>query len=120
MSDERKTGEIRMLPGVAGVCIFMILMVTLNAYGALQGVYGSGGAKYGVLGICSLLGLGILGLLRLRKWGWALVSAGCLLLSVGDFYFFEKVHAMFFLVRALFSLVFFLYLVRAEVRVRLR
>jgi hypothetical protein len=120
MSEERKTGAVRMLPGVAGVCIFMILIVTLNSYGALQGVFGSGRAKYAVLGLCTLLGVGILGLLQMRKWGWALVSAGCLMLSVGDFYFFEKAHTMFFLVRALFSLVFFLYLVRAEVRSRLR
>ena len=48
------------------------------------------------------------------------MTAGCLLLSLGDFYFFEKTHVGFFLVQALFSLLFFLYLVRTEVRERLR
>jgi hypothetical protein len=48
------------------------------------------------------------------------VTAGCLLLSSGDFYFFEKTKVGFFLVRALLVLVFFLYLVRTSVRDRLR
>jgi hypothetical protein len=38
----------------------------------------------------------------------------------GDMYFFSKRHVTFFLIRGLFELVFFLYLVRVEVRNRLR
>lgn len=120
MSEEKKIDEVRMLPGVAGVCIFMSLITVLNAFAGLRGMFGEGGAKYGVLALCTLLAAGILGLLRMKKWGWALVSAGCLLLSVGDFFLFEKTHTMFFLVRGMFALVFFLYLVRTEVRSRLR
>ena len=62
---------------------------------------------------CTLLAAGIFGLLRLAKWGWALVTAGCLLFAAGDFYYFSHTHVGFFLVRGLFVLVFFLYLVRA-------
>ena len=65
-------------------------------------------------------GGGIFGLLRLRKWGWALVTAGCLLFAAGDFYYFSKIHQAFLLVRGLFVLAFFLYLVRQETRERLR
>jgi hypothetical protein len=122
MSDERdlagKKGQ--MLPGIAGICMFMIFMTMLNVYAGLHGAFGQGTAKYGILALCTLLAVGIFGLLRLKKWGWALVSAGCLLLSVGDFFLFEKIHAGFFLVRGMFSLLFFLYLVRTEVRDRLR
>jgi len=122
MSDERdiagKKGQ--MLPGIAGICMFMIFMTMLNVYAGLHGAFGQGTAKYGILALCTLLAVGIFGLLRLRKWGWALVSAGCLLLSMGDFFLFEKIHAGFFLVRGMFSLLFFLYLVRTEVRDRLR
>ena len=82
-------------------------------------VVGGGTAKYGVLAVCTLLAVGIFGLLRLKKWGWAIVTAGCLLLSVGYLFYFEKSRAAFFLVRGMFDLVFFLYLVRAEVRDRL-
>src|SRR5271170_1020979 len=122
MSDEKKlvAKAGQMLPGIAGICMFMIFMTMLNVYAGLHGAFGDGRAKYGILTLCTLLAVGIFGLLQLRKWGWALVTAGCLLLSGGDFYFYEKSHAVFFLVRGLFAMVFFLYLVRTEVRDRLR
>jgi hypothetical protein len=125
---EQQTAEARklqaraggMLPGIAGISMFMIFMTMLNAFAALNGTYGATAAKYSVLAICTLLAAGVFGLLRLKKWGWAIVTAGCLLLSSGDFYFFEKTKTGFFLIRALLVLVFFLYLVRTEVRERLR
>ena len=109
-----------MLPGIAAICMFMIFMTILNAFAALRGTFGMGAAKYSVLGVCTLLAVGIYGLLRLKKWGWAIVTAGTLLLSSGDFFFFEKTKTGFFLIRALLVLVFFLYLVRGSVRDRLR
>jgi len=109
-----------MLPGIAGICMFMIFMTMTNVYAGLHGAFGGGAGKYGALTLCTLLAVGIFGLLRLRKWGWALVTAGCLLLSTGDFFFFERTKSAFFLIRAMFVLVFFLYLVRTEVRERLR
>ena len=109
-----------MLPGVAGICLFLLFFTMVNVYGALTGVYGSGFGKYGVLTICTLLAVGIFGLLRLHRWGWSVVVAGCLLVATGDMYFYSKMHVGFFLVRGFFELVFFLYLVRTEVRDRLR
>lgn len=109
-----------MLPGVAGICMFMLLMTMINAFAALQGRYGGGGGKYGVLAVCTLLGVGVFGLLRMRRWGWALVLAGCLTLSLGYLFVFEKTHQGPYLVQGLFALMFFLYLVRTEVRDRLR
>ncbi|WP_263367101.1 hypothetical protein [Edaphobacter bradus] len=122
-SDEIKKLEARahgMLPGVAGICLFLLVMTMVNAFAALRGQFGTGGGKYGVLAICTLFAAGIFGLLRLRRWGWALVLAGCLTLSLGNFFVFAKLHIFPFLVQALFALVFFLYLVRTEVRERLR
>ena len=110
----------QMLPGIAGICMFMIFMVMINVYAALRGTYGAGVPRVGVLAICTLMAIGIFGLLRLYKWGWALVTAGSLLLASGDFFYFSRLHVAFFLVRAGLVLVFFLYLVRAEVRERLR
>lgn len=109
-----------MLPGIAGIAMFMIFMTMLNAYAALRGAFGTSAAKYSVLAICTLQAVGVFGLLRLKKWGWAIVTAGCLLLSSGDFYIFERTKTGFFLIRALLVLVFFMYLVRTEVRDRLR
>jgi hypothetical protein len=118
--DESANVKGQMLPGIAGVCLFMMFMTMVNAFEALHGAFGIGVAKYGVLTLCSLLALGIFGLLRLTKWGWALVTAACLLFATGYFYYFSRVHVGFFLVQGLFVLVFFLYLVRQETRERLR
>lgn len=120
MPEDTKSANPQMLPGVAMICLFLILSTLLNVYAALSGAYGAGVARYGVMGVCTLLAAGIFGLLRLSKWGWALVTAGCLLLGTGDLYYFMRTHSGFFLVRGLLELVFFLYLVRPEVRERLR
>jgi len=119
-SPERTDMKGHMLPGVAAICIFMILLTSINAWACLNGIYGTGAPKYGILTVCSLLAVGILGLLRLKKWGWALVTAGCLLFAAGDFFYFSKTHLARFFVRGLFVLMFFLYLVRPETRDRLQ
>jgi hypothetical protein len=121
---ERRGGETegakgQMLPGIAMICLYLILVTMLNVYGAMTGRFGVGRAKYGLLAVCTLLALGIFGLLRLTKWGWALVAAACALLAVGYLVYFLQIHAGFFLVQGLLLLVFFLYLVRPEVRERL-
>ena len=110
----------QMLPGIAGICMFLIFMTMINVYAGLNGAYGNGRARIAILGLCTLLAAGIFGLLRLTKWGWALVTAGCLLFAAGDFFYFSRTHAAFFFVRGLFVLLFFLYLVRPETREHLR
>ena len=74
--DER-TEEVRklqarahgMLPGVAGICMFMLVLTLMNAFAALRGSFGDGRGKYGVLMLCTLLAAGVFGLLRLRRVG---------------------------------------------------
>lgn len=109
----------KMLPGIAGIAMFLLFLTLLNVYGALSGTFGLSRGKYGVLALCTMLVTGLFGLLRMRRWGWALVLAGVLLLSGGDAYFFRVAHQPFFLIRAFFMLLFFLYLVRPEVRDRM-
>ena len=114
-------GEVKgMLPGMAFIGMYLLLLAMLNAFAALHGIYGTGFARYGIFGICSLMVFGVFGFLRLRRWGWAIVAAGFLLLAAGDFYLYSHQHVGFLLIRALFSIVFFLYLSRTEVRERLR
>jgi hypothetical protein len=108
-----------MLPGMAFIGIYILLLAMLNAFAALHGIYGVGIARYGILAICTLTVIGIFGFLKLLRWGWAIVMAGFILLASGDLYLYSHTHAGFLLIRALFSIVFFLYLVRPEVRERL-
>lgn len=110
----------QLLPGVAMICLFLIVSITLNVWAVFSGVYGTGRARMGILALCTLFAIGIFGLLRLTKWGWALVTAGCVMLATGDFVYYARVHVPFFLVRGLLTLVFFLYLVRPETRDHLR
>ena len=112
------TGGI--LPGMAAISMFLLLVTMLNAFAALRGVFGTGPAKYGIFGVCSLLVIGVFGFLRLRRWGWALVTAGCLVMALGDIYLYGHNHVAFFVVRGLLEFCFFLYLIRPQIRERLR
>ncbi len=127
MSDKRPVTDAaggsaakgRMLPGVAGIAMFLLLFTLLNVFAAMNGAFGMGAIKYGVLALCTILVAGIFGLLRMRRWGHAIVLAGCLLLSASYFYMFSRVHQGPAIVQGLFMLLFFLYLVRTEVRDRM-
>jgi hypothetical protein len=109
-----------MLPGMALIGMYLLLLAMLNSFAAIRGTFGQGAAKYSILGVCTLLVIGIFGMLRLRRWGWSLVTAGCLLMAAGYFYGFHRMHAPPYIINGLFDLVFFLYLSRTEVRERLR
>jgi hypothetical protein len=116
-----QAGETKgMLPGMALICMYLLLMAMLNAFAALRGAFGGGAAKYSVFAICTLLVVGVFGLLKLTRWGWSIVAAGCLLMAAGYFYGFHKTHIAPYIIQGAFALVFFLYLSRTEVRDRLR
>jgi lysylphosphatidylglycerol synthetase-like protein (DUF2156 family) len=109
-----------MLPGMALIGMYLLVVSMLNAFAATRGTFGQSAAKYSILGVCTLLVVGVFGMLRLLRWGWALVTAGCLLMAAGYFYGFHRTHIPPYIVNGLFALVFFLYLSRTEVRERLR
>jgi hypothetical protein len=60
------------------------------------------------------------GLLLLLRWAWALALGAVFLLAVYNLWIFASLHQGATLVQGLLNLVFFLYLVRPEVRERLR
>jgi len=109
-----------LLPGMALIAMYLLLMAMLNAFAALRGTFGTGAAKDSIFAVCTLLAVGVFGLLRLRRWGWAVVTAGCLLMAAGYFYGYHRTRIAPYIIQGLFALVFFLYLSRTEVRDRLR
>ena len=109
-----------MLPGMAMIGMYLLLLAMLNAFAAIRNTFGPGMAKYSILGICTLMATGVFGFLRLRRWGWALTTAGCILMATGYFYGFHRAHRTPYIIQGLFALCFFLYLSRPEVRERLR
>jgi hypothetical protein len=120
MSESTPTIEKgRMLPGLAGISLFLLFLTLVNVYGALVNAYGKGALKLGVLCLCTILVGGISGVLRMKRWGWAILTAGTILLSAGYFYEFRVIRSPFFVIQGLLMLVFFLYLIRPEVRDRM-
>ncbi len=115
----------KMLPGMAMIAIYLLVYALINAFYAVQGVFGYGPGRYAVLGIASLVVAGVFGLLRLRRWGWALVLGATLFVALYYVVQFIRAHVGIahgfgFLVQAGFFTLFFLYLVRDEVRVRVK
>lgn len=110
----------RMLPGMAMIAVFMLVVALLNVFAAWRGAYGYGSVRIAALLLCTLFVIGVFGFLRLRRWGLALLLAGTLSLSIGYSYIFLHTHRPGMLLPAAFTLVFFLYLVRDDVRQRVR
>ena len=48
-----------MLPGVAGVAIFLLVLTLLNVFAALSGRFGASAVKFGVLALCTILVAGL-------------------------------------------------------------
>ena len=109
----------KMLPGIAGIALFLLVLTLLNVFAALSNRFGAGAGKTAILALCTLLVAGVFGLFRMRRWGHAIVLAGTLLLSASYFYLFAHVHELPFVLQGFFMLLFFLYLVRPEVRDRM-
>lgn len=60
------------------------------------------------------------GLLMLFRWAWAMALGAVFLIAVYDLWIFSIQHELPALVQGLLNLVFFLYLIRTEVRAKLR
>ena len=109
----------RMLPGMAMIAIFMLFVAMANAINVIaHRAAFRASALYAILIVASLIVVGVFGFLRLRRWGWALLLGGCFFYSLGNVVLFFQTHAPGYLLPAAFSLVFFLYLVRTEIRDR--
>ncbi len=105
----------QLLPGVAAIALWMLALSVMGVAGVLSHHYPTG-----VLVLCSVFAVGGLGLIRLRRWGWALTLAAAFLSMCFACYSLFRFHQPQWVVMAAVNLVFFLYLVRPEVQQRLR
>lgn len=112
MSEESKGG---LLPGVAAIAIWMFLLCLYGLVGVTMHRL-----PLAALVLCVAFALAGQGLMRLRRWGWAMTLAAVLLSAMYAMWMVVKFHNVAELVTAGLNLVFFLYLVRPEVRERLR
>ena len=112
MSEEEKRG---LLPGMAAIGAWMFFLCLIGLVGVTLHKL-----PLVVLIMCAAFVAAGQGLLRLRRWGWALTLAAVFLSALYGMWVVVKVHQIAELVMVGLNLVFFLYLVRPEVRVRLR
>jgi uncharacterized membrane protein (DUF2068 family) len=107
------------LPGMAAIALWMLALAAMGVAGVLNGHYPTG-ARVGILTLCSIFAVAGLGLIRMRRWGWALSLGAAFCCMCFGCYSLFRFHQPQWVVMAVINLVFFLYLVRPEVIGRLR
>lgn len=108
------------LPGMAAISLWMLALAVIGVIGVLTHHYTGRSTVVSVLLLSSFFAVAALGLMRRRRWGWALSLGAVFLFMCFAFYSLLRSHQGEWIVMALVNLVFFLYLVRSEVIARLR
>ena len=103
------------LPGMAGIALYMLVLSAVIAFGVI-------GHHYPplLLVVSGLTACASFGLLRLKRWGWALSLAATFLLMSYQFYILFRFHQGEAGIIGALNLLLFLYLVRPEVMERVR
>ena len=108
--------DLLQLPGLAAISLYLLVLAGVIILGV------AGGRHYPPIFL--LFAAGFItasgGLLMLFRWAWASALAAIFLLVVYNLWIFSTQHQGPALIQGLLNLVFFLYLVRPEVRQRLR
>jgi hypothetical protein len=104
-----------LLPAMAGIALYMFVLAGVVGFGAATGRF-----PRLFLIVCVLFVAGAVGLIRLYRWGWALTAAASFLLMSYGIWAYIHTRMAAALVMSFLNLIFFLYLVRPEVRERLR
>jgi hypothetical protein len=112
MSEETKR---KLLPGMAAIAAWMFLV-------ALIGLTGITLHRLPLLFVvlCAACAAAGQGLLRLQRWGWAMTLAAVFLSALYGMWVVVKLHQAAALIGVVLNLIFFLYLMRPEVRAQLR
>jgi hypothetical protein len=104
-----------LLPGMVAIALYMLVLAGVLTLGVAGGHYSPM-----LLVAAALFVAASFGLLRLFRWAWALTLSAVFLLMSYHFLLFAHEKQMPSVVQAGLNLVFFFYLVRVDVRSRLR
>jgi uncharacterized membrane protein (UPF0136 family) len=121
MSDEQNRNpqhngpRQRPLPGVSAIGLWMFFLCLIGLIGVSQHKL-----PHVALLFCIAFVFAGQGLLRQRRWGWALTLATVFLSSLYGLYMVIQRHQLPMLLTAVVNLLLFLYLIRPEVRERMR
>jgi hypothetical protein len=111
-----KIAERLPLPGLAAISLYLLLLSGVIVVGVVSGRYYPAFFLIFAAGFITAAA----GLLLLLRWAWAMALGAVFLLVVYDFWIFSIQHELPALVQGLLNLVFFLYLIRTDVRTKLR
>lgn len=105
----------RPLPGISAISLWMFFL-------CLVGVLGTSMHKlpHVALIFCVAFAAAGYGLLAQRRWGWALSLAAVFLSGLYALYMVAERHQLAMLLSGVVNLILFLYLIRPEVRERMR
>lgn len=103
------------MPGVLAIGLYLIVLAGVIILGVAGGHY-----PFLFLVMAAAFIAASAGLLLMLRWAWALALSAVFLLSCYNLWVFSKMHLASGLVQGLLNLVFFLYLVRTEVREKLK
>jgi hypothetical protein len=104
------------LPGLAAISLYLLVLAAVIILGVVAG----GHYPPLFLIFAATFIAASAGLFKLFRWAWSLALAAVLLLVVYNLWIFSAEHQPAALVQGLLDLIFFLYLVRPEVRSQLR
>ena len=104
-----------LLPGIAAVCIWNLLLCGIGLIGVI-----THNLPPAVMILCVFYAVSANGLLKLRRWGWALTLAAAFLSMCYGVYVLFRFHQLPMIVMITVNLVIFLYLVRPEVLERVK
>jgi hypothetical protein len=107
--------DLLKFPGLALICLYLMALAGV----IILGVAGRHYPPLFLVFAASFISASA-GLLMMFRWAWALALAAVVLLVVYNLWIFSSLHQGAALVQGLFNLIFFLYLVRPEIRERLR
>jgi uncharacterized membrane protein (DUF2068 family) len=105
----------KLLPGIAAIGLWMFALCLIGLIGVTMHRL-----PLVVLILCAAFAAGGQGLLRLKRWGYALSLAAVFLSMLYGTWVLLRLHQLPAIVMVTINLVFFLYLVRPEVRERMR
>lgn len=104
------------LPGMAAICLYLFLLAGIIILGV------TGGRHYPLLFLlfAAVFIWAGAGLVMSFRWAWAMALGAVFLLAAYNLWLFSTERQWAALIQGLLNLVFFLYLVRPEVRTTLR
>jgi hypothetical protein len=110
-----KLRDLLQLPGLAAIGLYMFVLALVNIFavvgGQIRPIY---------LVFSAIFFAAAFGLLLMMRWAWTLTLAAVVLLAGLFLWKFSVQHQLPFIAQGLLNTIFFLYLVRPEVREKLR